>query len=187
MAHMSRFRIHDDETAPAGSQPILKVALNGAPQLPNFVGVIAANPSVLRAYTRFRHELRDGALPAPTTARVALAVAAHHKAEPVVALRTRLARQAGIGHDEIARAKRLQSADVREHALLAYVRHLLNESGHVPQHVHEQTREAGWTEEQLLEAIALVAIESFMAMVTVAGDVPADGSAEEARQLLAVA
>ena len=50
-----------------------------------------------------------------------------------------------------------------------------------PQHLHEEAREVGWTDEQLLEAIAVVALEGFTAMVNVAGDVPADGSVEESR------
>ena len=43
-------------------------------------------------------------------------------------------------------------------------------------HLHEEAREAGWSDEQLLEAIAFVALECFTAMINVAGDVPVDGS-----------
>ena len=52
-------------------------------------------------------------------------------------------------------------------------------------HLHEEAREAGWSDEQLLEAIAVVALEAFTAMVNVAGDVPVDGSVEETRVLRA--
>jgi alkylhydroperoxidase family enzyme len=52
-------------------------------------------------------------------------------------------------------------------------------------HVHEEAREAGWTDEQLLEAIAYAALEQFTAMVNVAGDVPVDGSVEQTRSLRA--
>ena len=47
-------------------------------------------------------------------------------------------------------------------------------------HLHEEAREAGWTDEQLLEAIAFVALETFTALINVAGDVPVDGSGEQA-------
>src|SRR5438094_455040 len=40
---------------------------------------------------------------------------------------------------------------------------------------------AGWTDEEILEAIAYAALESFTAMINVAGDVPVDGSVEESR------
>ena len=52
-------------------------------------------------------------------------------------------------------------------------------------HLHEEAREAGWSDEELLEAISYVALESFTAMINVAGEVPVDGSAEDARVLRA--
>ena len=39
-------------------------------------------------------------------------------------------------------------------------------------HLHEEAREAGWDDEQILEAIAAVALEAFTAMVNVAGEIP---------------
>jgi alkylhydroperoxidase family enzyme len=90
----------------------------------------------------------------------------------------------GLGIDEVTRAKRWDSADAAEAALLRYLRPLLTE-GKFPQHLHEEAREAGWTDEQLLEAIAVLSMESFTAMVNVAGDVPVDGSVEETRLLRA--
>ena len=46
-------------------------------------------------------------------------------------------------------------------------------------------QEAGWTDEQLLEAIAVLSLECFTAMVNVAGEIPVDGSVEETRVLRA--
>ena len=78
-------------------------------------------------------------------------------------------------------ARAWRSADAREAALLAWLKALVEDRARVPVHLHEEAREAGWTEEQLLEAMALVALESFTAMVNVAGEVPVDGSAEASR------
>jgi alkylhydroperoxidase family enzyme len=52
-------------------------------------------------------------------------------------------------------------------------------------HLHEEAREAGWEDEEILEAIAAVALEAFTAMVNVAGEVPVDGSTEASRTLQA--
>ena len=57
--------------------------------------------------------------------------------------------------------------------------------GSTPQHLHEEAKEAGWTDEQLLEAIAVLSLECFTAMVNVAGEIPVDGSVEETRVLRA--
>ena len=96
----------------------------------------------------------------------------------------RAARGAGLGVDEIAAARRFTSADPREAALLRYL-HALVSDGRPAMYLHEEAREAGWDDEQLLEAIAAVALESFVAMVNVAGEIPADGSTEESRTLKA--
>jgi len=179
---MSRFPIHDDLTAPEGSAPVLKGALASGGQLPNFLGVLAGSPAALRGYTRFRAELRHGRLGLATLERIALAVAEHYGSQPGIALHSRAARAAGLGLDEVARARAFDSGDEREAALLRYVQALL-ERGNPPLHLHEEAREAGWEDEQLLEAIAAVSLEAFTAMVNVAGDVPVDGSAEESRML----
>jgi alkylhydroperoxidase family enzyme len=181
---MSRFHIHDDLTAPEGSLPVLKGAMSSGGQLPNFLGVLAGSPAALRAYARFRSELRHGSLTLPTLERIALAVAAHHHSEPGLALHARTGRQAGLGLDEVALAREWDSRDDREAALLRYLRPLA-EQRMCPSHLLEEAREAGWSDEQLLEAIAYVSLESLTAMVNVAGEVPVDGSVEDTRVLRA--
>jgi alkylhydroperoxidase family enzyme len=182
---MSRFPIHDELTAPEGSLPVLNGALSAAGQLPNFLGVLAGSPAALRGYARFRAELRHGSLPLPTLERIALAVAAHYRSAPGIAIHNRTARQAGIGIDEVALAREWDSHDPKEAALLRYLKPLVQQPGTAPHHLLEEAREAGWTDEQLLEAVAVLGLECFTAMVNVAGEVPVDGSVEETRVLRA--
>jgi alkylhydroperoxidase family enzyme len=183
----SRFQVHDDLTAPERSLPVLKGALAGGGQLPNFVGVLAGSPASLRAYARFRSELRHGALPLKTQQRIALAVAEHGRSTYALATLARTAREAGLGLDEVTLARRFESHDEREAAMLRFIRSLLETEGEgtPPLHVLEETREAGWTDEQILEAIAHVALNNFSNLITRAGDVPRDGSGDDARLLQA--
>jgi len=177
----SRFQVHDELTAPQNSLPVLNGALAGGGQLSNIVGVLAGAPSVLRAYARFRSELRHGSLPWATQQRIALGVAEHQGNSYALATLQRTAREAGLGMDEIALARELDSRDESEAALMRFVKGLLDAEGSPPLHLHEEAREAGWDDEQILEAIAHVSLNSFGNLVTRAGDVPLDGSAEEAR------
>jgi AhpD family alkylhydroperoxidase len=179
---MSRFQIHDDLTAPEGSVAVLRGALSGGGQLPNFLGVLAGSPAALRAYARFRSELRHGKLTLATLERIALAVAEHYQSAPGIAMHSRAARGAGLALDEVALARQFDSQDEREAALLRYL-HALILDGRPPMHLHEEAREAGWDDEQILEAIAAVTLEGFTAMVNVAGEVPVDGSTEASRAL----
>src|SRR3954464_5493465 len=90
----SRFQVHDELTAPERSVPVLKGALAGGGQLSNFVGVLAGSPAVLRAYARFRSELRHGSLSWATQQRIALAVAEHQRSEYALSTLQRTAREA---------------------------------------------------------------------------------------------
>ncbi len=180
---MSRFQIHDDLTAPDGSVAVLRGALASGGQLPNFLGVLAGSPAALRAYARFRSELRHGKLTLPTLERIALAVAEHYQSAPGIAMHSRTARGAGLALDEVALARKFSSKDPREAALLRYLQALLQDGGRLPMYLHEEAREAGWDDEEILEAIAAVTLEGFAAMVNVAGEVPVDGSSEASRAL----
>ena len=182
---ISRFPVHDELSAPEASVPILKGARASAGQLPNFLGVLAGSPAALRGYTRFRGELRHGSLPVPTLERIALAVAEHYESEPGLELHRRTARLAGLGVDEIALAREWDSYDEHEAVLLRYLKALVADQVRPEAHLHEEARESGWSDEQLLEAMAFATLESFTAMVNIGGDVPVDGSQEAARQLRA--
>src|SRR3984957_1616310 len=134
---MSRFQIHDDLTAPEGSVPVLRGALASGGQLPNFLGVLAVSPAALRAYARFRSELRHGKLTLSTLERIALAVAEHYHSEPGIELHSPAARSAGLALDEVAAARKFSSKDPRESSLLRYLQALAEDSGRAPVHLHE--------------------------------------------------
>src|SRR3954467_12308189 len=181
----SRFPVHDELTAPERSAQILKGALAGGGQVSNFLGVLAGSPAALRAYTRLRSELRHGGLTPATQQRIALAVAEHGGGEYALSTLQRSAREAGLGLDEIALAREFDSRDEAEHALLSFVRGLLDSEGAPALHLHEEAREAGWNDEQIMEAVASVALAQFSNLVARAGDVPKDGSGEEGRLMRA--
>jgi alkylhydroperoxidase family enzyme len=83
--------------------------------------------------------------------------------------------------DEIALAREFDSYDEKEAALLRFVRAVVESDGPPKRHHQEEAREAGWEDEQILEALAHVALATFGNLVTRAGDVPNDGSSEDSR------
>lgn len=183
MTKISRFDIHDELTAPPGSAPILKGALSGSGKLNNFVGALAGSPAALRAYARMRAELRRGTLPVQTQERIALAVAEYRRSEYEVAVHARSARTIGLSLDEVDHARRFFSRDEKEAALLRYLESALENKGSVPIHLHEEAREQGWSDEEILEALAHVALADFATLVTLAGEIPLEGNAREVKPL----
>ena len=59
----ARFDIHDELTAPAGSERLLKSISTSGGAVSKLVGVLAGSPATLRAFARMRSELHSGDLP----------------------------------------------------------------------------------------------------------------------------
>jgi len=171
---VSRFHIHDELTAPDDSAPILKSIQAAGGAVSKFVGVLAGSPAVLRAYTRMRSELRGGVLPRATRERIALAVAEHRGDAYSIAQHAKSARAAGLGLDEVSRARSFNSADEREAALLAYLGAALEQHPYPPIHLHEEAREAGWSDEEILEAVGHLALNEFQSLIAAAAALPKD-------------
>ncbi|CAN5425963.1 carboxymuconolactone decarboxylase family protein [soil metagenome] len=170
----SRFDIHDELTAPEGSIKILKGVSGAGGEVTKFVGVLAGAPAALRSYTRMRHELRSGILSAQTRERISLAVAERRNDPYSLAQHARIARASGLGLDEVARARNFDSSDEREAALLVFLDALLQTDGRPSAHLGEEAREAGWTDEEILEAVAHVAMNEFQSLVSNAAALPQD-------------
>lgn len=170
----SRFDIHDELTAPDGSAPIIKGIQTAGAEVSKFIGVLAGAPAALRAYTRMRHELREGALPRATRERIALAVAERRGDTYSVAQHARTARSAGLGLDEVSRARSFTSGDEKEAALLAFLASLLDSDRRPDPYLGEEAREAGWSDEEILEAVAHVALSEFQTLIANAAALPQD-------------
>src|SRR5687767_2667226 len=101
----SRFDIHDELTAPAGSERLLKSISSAGGSVSKLVGVLAGSPASLRAFARLRSELHAGELPTNTAIRIGLAVGESNGDGYTVAQHARSARLAGLGLDEISLAR----------------------------------------------------------------------------------
>ncbi|HEU4906562.1 MAG TPA: carboxymuconolactone decarboxylase family protein [Solirubrobacterales bacterium] len=166
-------------TAPDESAPLIKSIQAAGGAVTKFVGVLAGAPAVLRAYTRMRSELRGGVLPLATRERIALAVAEHRHDEYSIAQHAKSARRAGLGLDEVSRARSFSSGDEKEAALLEYLQATLDPEGAPPHHLHEEAREIGWSDEEILEAVGQLALNEFQSLIAGAAALPKDQATPE--------
>lgn len=171
---VSRFHIHDELTAPEGSSRLIKSIQTAGGAVSKFLGVLAESPAALRAYTRFRSELHSGALPRATRERIGLAVAERRNDPYTLNQYARTARAAGLGLDEVARARNWGSSDEKEAALLTLLKETLD--GRPPHHLVEEAREAGWSDDQILDAVAELALAEFESLVASAAELPLESS-----------
>ena len=174
---VSRFHIHDELTAPEGSVKILKGVQGAAGEVSKFIGVLAGAPAALRAYARMRHELRGG-LAAAGDPRADRARGGRAPRRPLLdrpARADRARRRPRARRDHAARGG-FESADPKQAALLAFLEALLATDGRPAQHLGEEAREHDWTDEELLEAVAHLAMNEFQSLIANAAALPQDQS-----------
>ena len=172
---VSRFHIHDELTAPDASAPLIKSIQTAGGAVSKFLGVLAESPAALRGYTRLRTELRSSKLPRrdPRADRPGRGRVAH---DPYTLTQyARTARVAGLGLDEVARARNFTSSDEKEAALLALLRETLDPAERPPHHLVEEAREAGWSDEEILDAVAETALAEFESLFASVAALPQEG------------
>ena len=174
---ISRFHIHDELTAPEGSVKILKGVQGAAGEVSKFIGVLAGAPAALRSYARMRHELRSGSLPQATRERIGLAIAERRGDPYSLAQHAKTARAAGPRpRRDLARAQLRAPPTRARPSILTFLEALVATDGRPAQHLAEEAREHGWTDEELLEAVAQVAMNEFQSLIANAAALPQDQS-----------
>ncbi|MBA2545924.1 MAG: carboxymuconolactone decarboxylase family protein [Solirubrobacterales bacterium] len=173
---VSRFHIHDELTAPAESAPLIKSIQTAGGAVSKFLGVMAESPATLKAYTRLRSELHKGELPQQTRERIGLAVAERRNDEYTLSQYARTAKAAGLGLDEVARARDFTSSDEKQQALLTLLKATLAYDEPVPTHLVEEAREAGWTDSMIIEGVAEMALAQLQSLFSAAAELPSESS-----------
>lgn len=72
-----------------------------------------------------------------------------------------MAEQEGLSKDEVRKAQSFESDDPKRAAALRFAHDVIESRGHPSDESFEEVREAGYTDEQIMEMIANVALTQF--------------------------
>ena len=72
-----------------------------------------------------------------------------------------VAEQEGLSQDEVRRAQSFESEDPKRAAALRFAHDVIESRGHPSDEAFNEVREAGWTDEQIMEMIANVTLTQF--------------------------
>lgn len=158
---MSRINIPALNEAPADSKPILNVVHEQLGVVPNLFRLIANSPVALSAFTGFQSTLGK-TLDVKTRERIALAVAQVNGCDYCLSAHTYLGLNlAKISPEEIALNRQGASNDRKAHAAVSFAAQVTRQRGHVSDKDIAAVREAGYSDAQIVEIVALVAENSF--------------------------
>lgn len=180
---MSRVPLINPATA-EGDRKVLLDQIQGAfGATPAMFRAVANSPAALKSMFGSFGALGSGSLPAKLGEQLAVAIANRNACEYCLAAHTALGRKAGATAEEISDAQDGRSKDPQTAAALAFALKLVEERGQVSDADVTGLRTAGFSDEQIVEIIAHVALNLFTNYVNVALDVPVDFPAVKLRKV----
>ncbi|MEA1942071.1 MAG: peroxidase-related enzyme [Pseudomonadota bacterium] len=158
---MSRLPIPDLDAAPDASKPILDAVHKQLGVVPNMFRLIASSPAALEGFAANNGALAK-TLDVKTRERIALAVAQINGCDYCLSAHTYLGLNlAKLTPEEIARNRRGQSGDAKADAAVRFAAKVVRERGRVGDGDVAELREAGYSNGQIVEIVALAAENVF--------------------------
>jgi uncharacterized peroxidase-related enzyme len=150
------------DAAPDKAQPLLAAVKAQLGVVPNLFRLIANSPATLDAHLGHSAALSKGALPAATRERIALAVAEINGCDYCLSAHTYLGKNlAKLDDAEITANRNGASNDPKADAAVRFAATLVHTRGHVGEADVNAVKAAGYTDGQILEIIAHVALNTF--------------------------
>ena len=148
--------------SPATARPMLEAVHKQIGVVPNLFRLVANSPAALEGYLGMSGALADGALPAATRERIALAVAQINGCDYCLSAHTYMGKNlAKLDAAEIAANRRGGSNDPKADAAVRFAAKVARERGHVGDDDVRAVRMAGYDDAQIVEIVQHVALNTW--------------------------
>ncbi|MBI1786467.1 MAG: carboxymuconolactone decarboxylase family protein [Acidobacteria bacterium] len=128
---------------------------------PNLMKTLANAPAALEAYLNFGAALGTGRLDAKLREQIALTVAQANACEYCLSAHSAIGKMVGLKPEEIAASREAHSQDAKREAGLQFARAVVEERGEVADAALARVRAAGYTDGEITEIVANVAVNLF--------------------------
>jgi uncharacterized peroxidase-related enzyme len=150
------------DAAPAASQGLLEAVKKQLGSTPNLFRLAAVSPAALEGYLGMSGALSEGALPAQTRERIALAVAEINRCDYCLSAHSYLGKNlAKLDDAEIAANRSGASNDAKADAAVRFAAKVATLRGHVSDADFAAVQAAGYTDAQIIEIVQHVALNSW--------------------------
>jgi uncharacterized peroxidase-related enzyme len=164
---MSRLTIPTRDDVPEASKPILEAVHKQLGVVPNMFRLLAASPAALQGFTGNNGALAK-TLDVKTRERIALAVAQVNGCDYCLSAHSYLGLNlAKITPEEIALNRKGESGDAKADAAVRFAAKIVRERGQVSDGDIKAVRDAGFSDGQIVEIIAVTAENIFTNLLNV--------------------
>jgi uncharacterized peroxidase-related enzyme len=171
---MSRLAIPARDDVPEASKPILDAVQKQLGVVPNMFRLIALSPAALQGFSANNGALTK-TLDVKTRERIALAVAQVNGCDYCLSAHSYLALNlAKISPDEVARNRKGESGDPKANAAVRFAAEIVRERGHIAEADIKAVRDAGFSDGQIVEILAVTAENIFTNLLNVVAETDID-------------
>ena len=171
---MSRLTISARDDVPEASKPALDAVEKQLGSVPNMFRLIASSPAALQGFAANNTALSK-VLDLKTRERIALAVAQVNGCDYCLSAHTYLGLNlAKISPQEVALNRKGASDDAKANAAVHFAVKVAKERGHVGSADIQAVRDAGFSEAQVVEIIAVVVENFFTNLLNIVADTDID-------------
>ena len=158
---MSRLQTIDPSTASGKAKTLLDGVKAKLGIVPNMTRVMVNSPAVLEAYLGFSGALSGGQLNAKIREQLALVTAQENGCNYCLSAHTAVGKLVGLKEDQILASREGNGGSDKVTAALAFAKQVLQAKGHLSETDIETVRAAGFSDGEIAEIIAHVALNVF--------------------------
>ena len=171
---MARIKFVDPVQATGKSKELLTALQKNIKSVPNLAKALANSPAALKAWMEFEGALDKGSLNAKLRQEIALAVGQKNGCQYCVSAHTAIGKAAGLTDQQILNSRQGQGTSPKDTAALTFARELLEKRGQVPANSIQALHEQGFTDGEVAEIVAHVALNIFTNYFNIALGVDVD-------------
>ena len=158
---MSRFTGTTLQTAAGRTKELLEGVQQKIGTVPNIFSGFAESPAVLQAYLQFSEALGTGVLSPQFREQIALTVAGVNHCDYCASAHTAVGKSLGVNGDELEKNLSANSSDRKTQAGLHFAEKIVRERGSLSDADVQDVRDAGYSDEEILEIIGNVSLNLF--------------------------
>lgn len=171
---MSRFRSFDPTTATGKSKDLLTAVKTKLGRDLSMAGVMANSPAVLEGYLNFSGALSGGQLNARLREQIALMTAQENHCNYCLSAHSAIGKMVGLSHDQVVASRKGTGETDKTTAALTFAKRVLDTKGQITESDLDAVRAAGFSDGEIAEIIAHVALNVFTNYFNTATDVDID-------------
>ena len=157
---MSRINAIEPNDAAPEARALLEAAEQKMGMIPNILKGLANSPVALDAYMSLSGILGGGSLRPRLREQIALATAGANACDYCAAAHTAIGKSLKVDESELQRNLAAESSDPRTAAALTFVSAVIEQRGIVGDEALQAVREAGFSDAEIVEVIANIALNT---------------------------